>query len=232
MLVSIESPDLCRPKDQNGPRHDVSRTLVQPPNPIRRRGLTAVLAGALLAGSTALAVTAAPASATNTPSPDYTNLITLQTGYTNAFTLYPAVQGGARVTQPLASMSSKDCTIKAPAGSVVALSGSKAPGLRSGSIGVADKTSGEACSQVNASSGDFLSIDLLTLHSDLAVLDVELQKNAVILATVYDGDTVAGYFELQSGTGVTPGGTPTSRPDAKVAICQVSSSFGSQLQRQ
>ncbi len=198
----------------------------------RRGGLTAVLAGALLAGSTALAVTAAPASASyddddDGPSPTYTSLITLQTGEKNAFTLYPPTTAELRSIQPLASTSSKNCTIKTPAGSVVALTGSSAPGLRSGSIGVADQTSGQACSQVNAGTPpEALTIDLLTLHSDLAVLDVELQKNAVILATAYNGDTVAGYFELQSGTNIKQDGKPISPQVATVATCQVASSSG------
>ena len=191
----------------------------------RRAGLTAVLAGALVAGSAVVATSvAAPASADNL----YSNLITLQTGAKNEWKLYPTDTKVAPSTQGISATSSGNCTIKTPTGTIADLGGSKKAGLRSGSIGIADKTSGESCAQVSASPSETLTIDLKGKDIDLAVLDVELQKDAVILAAAFNGptDTTPVYFELQSGSNITANGSTKSGKTATVAKCQVDTSSG------
>lgn len=203
-----------------------------PRSPRFRRGsLTAVLAGALLAGSAAAATSAAgPASAN--PVPDlnaYVNLITLQTGATNAFTYYPPTREGVRETERLAPRGSSNCTVVSTGNDVVDLVGLPKPaGLRDGSIGVTDKTSGESCGQVNTSASESLTINLRGKKSSLAVLDIELQKDAVVLATLDDGvaTTPAVYVELQSGGNISPTDTPKSGLDAAVESCAVGTSSG------
>lgn len=78
-----------------------------------------------------------------------------------------------------------------------------------GSIGVAEKKSGQSCSQVGMPAEKLV----LTLNAQLqgslgpaliesAQLDIEAKQSARILATAMTGTTTTGHFELQSGTNV------------------------------
>lgn len=156
----------------------------------------------------------------------YANLITLQTGAKDEWTLYPADKKQTAPTQSISATSSGNCTIKTPTGSIADLGGSKKAGIRSGSIGIADKTSGESCAQVTASPSETLTIDLKGRTADLAVLDVELQKDAVILATATLAGGDASYFEVQSGDSITGGAALGGQSSAIVAECQVGTSSG------
>jgi hypothetical protein len=201
-------------------------TSAVPAHRARRVGLTAVLAGSLVAGSAIVATTvAAPASAEDNA---FTSLVTLQTGSTNEWQWFPADPTGTVLSQPIAATSTNNCTIKTPGGSVATLGGApKGPGLRSGSIGIAEKNSGESCGQVNAP-GEVLSINLGSKIANQAVLDLELQKNAVVLATL-TGPSGTIYLELQTGSSITnartpaPAGAPAGE-DVTLATCQVEAS--------
>ena len=76
-----------------------------------------------------------------------------------------------------------------------------------GSIGVAEKKTGQSCSQVGMPAEKLV----LTLNAQLrgsvgpaliesAELDIEAKQSARILATAMNGATTTGHFELQSGT--------------------------------
>jgi hypothetical protein len=190
----------------------------------RRAGLSALLAGALVAGGIVFATTAsAPASATST----LTDVITLQTGSSNVVNLYGATPGTVADTDALTN---SGCRLNSDNSSVVGFTGtggSGTVGLRQGSIGVINGGGGESCGQVNAP-GELLSLDLKGNLAIKAVLDIELQKNTVVLATLTKGSAKT-YVELQSGSSITgtrtlatAGGAPAG--PVTVASCQTEQS--------
>lgn len=193
----------------------------------RRAGLTALLSGALIASGIVVATTAAgPATAavTNTPN-DY---ITLETGSINELNLFKrGVDGPVGDPQTLSIVG--QCELDSD-DSLVAIDATNVPGLRQGSIGAYDKN-GEACGQVNASAREELTLDLGTKSASTAVLDLELQQDAVVLATIRDSvnDATPVYLELQSGRSISkrdPKVPAGPQPTAVVSACQVRSSSG------
>lgn len=189
----------------------------------RRAGVTALVAGALVAGSAVVATSVAgPASAANS----FTDLVTIQTGATtNAVVYYPSDDETAVTTQNLTSSA-----CKLSSDSSVITFGPDKVGLRQGSIGIINGGAGESCGQVNAPS-EVLTLDLGRRIASTAVLDMELQKNAVVLATLTRGTTKT-YVELQSGSSITNTRTPAAaggfpvaaNVPVTVATCQLANS--------
>lgn len=171
--------------------------------PRTRRIALVGLSVATLVGAAALSgVVATSAQAV----PDYRNMITLETGATSIVRLYDAngevtsSDSKKPMPQTLSSTSSNNCTLKSE-NAILAFTGTKAAGLRQGSIGVVDKLSGESCSQVDAERSEALNINLVGKAALSAVLDIEAIKNVVIKATVsMTGVTGTRDFFLYSGT--------------------------------
>ena len=153
----------------------------------RRTALVGLSIVGLLCGAGVVAGQAASATPTS-PAP-YTNLVTLQTGSSNVVTSYGSTTEGVLGSQVLTSRTN-DCTATWPTSAqkpeIIAFGvpgvAGKVAGLRAGSIGVVDKLTGESCAQVNAP-GESLELALPAPMSS-AVLDIEVQKDAVITATL------------------------------------------------
>ena len=88
-----------------------------------------------------------------------------------------------------------------------------APGYSAGSIGVSsgNKTSGTACGQVNTDATEALSLALNPTNvatvfgpakADSATLDIEVKSDARIRADLFDGTSLVGTYELQSGSSI------------------------------
>ena len=185
----------------------------------RRAGLTALVAGSLIASGIVVATTVAgPAAATNTY--PFTDILTIETSagktaaksYNSVNTVAPTVQ----------ELNAKNCALTIggaqASGSVVGLTATRGAGetppeanvgVYGGSIGVAEKGSGngQSCSQVNSgSSPEALTLTLTGKTASLAVLDIEVQKNVVIDAVAMRGETVVETFTLATGTAAVPVG--------------------------
>lgn len=187
-----------------------------------RRVLIGALSGALVAGGIVVATTAsAPASATNA----FSDLITLQTGATNEAVFYPSNPAASTTTQTITTSA---CRLTSDDSVVKFTGGPGRVGLRQGSIGIINNGTGESCGQLNGSS-EFLNLSLNGNLATKAVLDIELQKDAVVLATLTNGSTET-YVELQTGQSITSNGssrTAASRPSEStvtVATCQAEQS--------
>lgn len=127
--------------------------------------------------------------AASATTPSYPNIVTLQTGSSNVVTEYTST-GSVSRTQKLSSKSNNCTATWAGQPEIVKLGvagvAGRVAGLRSGSIGVVDKLTGESCAQVNAP-GESLEL-LLPAAMSSAVLDIEVQKDAVVTATLsYNG---------------------------------------------
>ena len=116
--------------------------------------------------------------------------------------------------------------------------GTKVPGFVGDSIGVyggsptAPKSStsrGVPCSRVDASGDEALTVALAgKLDSGLihrAELDVEVKSGAKIVATLFDGATAAGRFELRSGSSIVSGQGSTT-PGSATFNCSARSDSG------
>jgi hypothetical protein len=123
----------------------------------------------------------------------------------------------------------KSCEISTTP-TVITFSGNAPVGLKGGSIGIATKTDddkgsgqGQSCSQVSAN--EQLTLSLNTNVSWYAVLDVEVQKDAVIVATPKKAGVAGTPFVLLSGNSTTspPAGLPAG---AITSTCSVSTSSG------
>lgn len=162
----------------------------------RRTALTGLLAGALVAGGVVVATTVAGSASATTSTTAYQDVITLQTGSRNIVTQYGSTAGGVVDTDAL---SASGCRLSTNNGSVMTFGGGPGRvGLRQGSIGIIDSGSGESCGQVNAPS-EKLVLTLPGKAATSAVLDIEVQKDAVVTATMTLGAGPAVVRTLRSG---------------------------------
>jgi hypothetical protein len=187
----------------------------------RRRAVIAAAAAALLAfTSLAAASTANSASSTSTPAsgtpvagpaPISTapgGWLVLETGVTNSVTYDANRDGIADRTQVLAGnattcqLSSSGDPLLTFTGTVTGKAGNLAS-LKSGSIGVGDRSSGSNCSRINGTNERLdLALNLGRPVATAAYLDVVVKGNARILATAYltGNPNPVGRFELRSGS--------------------------------
>jgi hypothetical protein len=187
----------------------------------RRRTAIALGASALLAftslaaASNANSASATAAPASGAPAPGLAPISTatggwlvLQTGATNAVTYDANRDGLADRTQVLAGdtttclLSSSGDPLLTFTGTVTNKVGNLAS-LKSGSIGVGDRSSGSNCSRVNGTNERLdLAVNLGRSVATAAYLDVVVKGNARILATAYlkGNPTPVGKFELRSGS--------------------------------
>jgi len=185
----------------------------------RRAGL-GLLAGALVAGGVVVGTTASPAVA---DPPPLTNTVTIESNGTSVSALLYDDAGTA--TSQL--LSGRRCTDTDTAGPNLWVTGAGngsgfATGIYNGSIGVAEPKSGNgtSCSQVNAPS-ETLTFSLnasgtRNVVATKAVLDVEVQKDVVVVAQAKLGTAnVGGPVRLASGASATdpaPSGTTNCNP--------------------
>ena len=141
---------------------------------------------------------------------------------------------GARLGRQ--GLSARNCVLKStgPDTLVAFTAGSKVPGFADNSIGVLDaygghvtassssSSSGTSCSRVDASRGEALTVALAGKLTEglvhRAELDIEVRSGAKIVATLFDGTTAAGRFELRSGSSIVSGQGSTT-PGSPIFNC-------------
>ncbi len=187
-----------------------------------RTGASALVIGAMIATAMSSVAGSTP------PSYEQTGLISLEISGSESGT---AVLNGA-TTQTLGT--GQGCAYTSTGPEVLAISGSDlGPGIANGSIGVQAKRNGRNCGQIDGA--ERLTIALGgAAPSDEAVfraeLDLELQQDAVVVATTYLEGAQVGAYTLFTGENIPAGvvpSNPVSATDASPNVaCNPQSSSG------
>lgn len=192
-----------------------------PRRSLRRTGFIGALGVSLVAAAFAATISAGPASAHDDDDPappngTVANLIVLGTGEHGSYAERFGATGTSEARQSIGN--ARNSCVMATSSTVLEFTSTGlGAGLKAGSIGSAEAKSGLACGQVNTSGSETLTMKLAAgTFADLAVLDIEVQKNVVVRATTFVGSTAVGQFELQSGTS---GGATPDPAGAVVSLC-------------